>query len=173
MKIEHLAAIVDVRNHIFTVLNDRSVTARDEVAPLDRIRIALDKKFVEALKETSIEDMFIEEVPAKRTPQKKATKVKKVEEKIAPKVEEGAEEKSPESQLPLKFSEAQEEEEVVPIKAPTLTKAGKEALIEKAESTLTEEEEDLAAIQKRIAEEKAKLKAEGRSNKKKTTKKDA
>jgi hypothetical protein len=55
MKISDLAALVTVRNHILTVINDKSVTNRDEFQPLNKVRIALDKKFVEIIKSFSYE----------------------------------------------------------------------------------------------------------------------
>lgn len=53
MKISDLAALVTVRNHILTVINDKTVTNRDEFQPLNKVRIALDKKFVQAVKSFS------------------------------------------------------------------------------------------------------------------------
>jgi hypothetical protein len=55
MKISDLAALVTVRNHILTVINDKSVTNRDEFQPLNKVRIALDKKFVDIVKSFSYE----------------------------------------------------------------------------------------------------------------------
>jgi hypothetical protein len=55
MKISDLAALVTVRNHILIVINDKSVTNRDEFQPLNKVRIALDKKFVDIVKAFSYE----------------------------------------------------------------------------------------------------------------------
>jgi hypothetical protein len=58
MKITELAALVQVRNHILTVLNDKSVTNRDEFRPLNDIRLKLDKKFVEIVKDLDVDCIF-------------------------------------------------------------------------------------------------------------------
>jgi hypothetical protein len=58
MKLSDLAALVTVRNHISTVLNDRGVTNKDEFAVLNKQRVALDKLFVQALKEADVQDLL-------------------------------------------------------------------------------------------------------------------
>lgn len=55
MKITNLAALVLVRNHILTVINDKSVTNRDEFKPLNEARLNLDKKFVKIIKDLDID----------------------------------------------------------------------------------------------------------------------
>jgi|SRR5690606_11084439 len=62
MKVEELAALVAVRNHIFTVINDKSVTGRDDFRPLEAKRRELDLKFVQIIKDTDVEDLFTNEV---------------------------------------------------------------------------------------------------------------
>lgn len=49
MKINDLASMVSIRNHIYTVLNDKSVTSRDEFPALNQARIKIDKKFVSVI----------------------------------------------------------------------------------------------------------------------------
>ena len=58
MSIDKLAALVAVRNHIFTVINDRAITEKGDFAILNQKRIALDKKFVEILKGVDVEKIF-------------------------------------------------------------------------------------------------------------------
>lgn len=62
MKISDLAALVQVRNHILTVINDKSVTNRDEFKPLNEARLKLDKKFVEIVKDIDVDSMFPNEL---------------------------------------------------------------------------------------------------------------
>jgi len=62
MKITDLAALVTVRNHIATVMNDKSVSGKDDFRPLNDARIKLDKKFIAALKETDVESLFSDNV---------------------------------------------------------------------------------------------------------------
>ena len=62
MKISDLAALVTVRNHINTVMNDKGVSSKDDFRPLNDIRIKLDKKFIEVLRGTSIDDLFPNEL---------------------------------------------------------------------------------------------------------------
>lgn len=62
MKISDLAALVQVRNHILTVINDKSVTNRDEFKPLNEARLKLDKKFVEIVKDLDIDSIFPNEL---------------------------------------------------------------------------------------------------------------
>jgi hypothetical protein len=62
MKIQDLAALVQVRNHILTVINDKSVTNRDEFKPLNEARLKLDKKFVEIVKDIDVDSMFPNEL---------------------------------------------------------------------------------------------------------------
>lgn len=61
MKITDLAALVQVRNHILTVINDKSVTNRDEFKPLNEMRTKLDKKFVEVVKTLDVDTIFPQE----------------------------------------------------------------------------------------------------------------
>lgn len=50
MKLSDLAALVTVRNHILTVINDKSVTEKGEHRYLNKVRLELDKKFVSIMK---------------------------------------------------------------------------------------------------------------------------
>jgi hypothetical protein len=58
MNINDLASLVTVRNHIIIVMNDKSVSGKDDFRPLNEVRIKLDKKFIAALKETDLSDLF-------------------------------------------------------------------------------------------------------------------
>ena len=58
MKLTELAALVQIRNHISVVINDKSVTNRNEFTPLNSARILLDKKFVEIVKSLDTNDLF-------------------------------------------------------------------------------------------------------------------
>jgi hypothetical protein len=62
MKISDLAALVTVRNHINVVMNDKGVSGKDDFRPLNDMRIKLDKKFIEVLRETNIDDLFPNEL---------------------------------------------------------------------------------------------------------------
>lgn len=62
MKITDLAALVQVRNHILTVINDKSVTNRDEFKPLNEARLKLDRKFVEIVKDLDADSIFPNEL---------------------------------------------------------------------------------------------------------------
>lgn len=62
MKITDLAALVQVRNHILTVINDKSVTNREEFRPLNDARLRLDKKFVEIVKDLDADSIFPNEI---------------------------------------------------------------------------------------------------------------
>jgi hypothetical protein len=62
MKISDLAAIVSVRNHILTVMNDKTIVNRDEYSVLNQTRIKLDKKFVELVKKVDIENLLPSEL---------------------------------------------------------------------------------------------------------------
>lgn len=56
-----LSKLVDVRNHIQTVVNDRGVTDKNDVNTLHKIRIQLDKKFIELVKEINVDDLNSDE----------------------------------------------------------------------------------------------------------------
>lgn len=62
MKIEELAALVAVRNHIFTVINDKSVTGREDFRPLEAKRRELDLKFIQAIRDNNVDDLFTNEI---------------------------------------------------------------------------------------------------------------
>jgi hypothetical protein len=62
MKITDLAALVQVRNHVLTVINDKSVTNRDDFKPLNEARMKLDKKFVEIVKTLDVDSIFPNEL---------------------------------------------------------------------------------------------------------------
>lgn len=57
MNISELASLVTVRNHIYTVINDKSVTKREDYRPLDEKRRELDLKFVQVLLDSEIEGL--------------------------------------------------------------------------------------------------------------------
>ena len=61
MKISDLAAIVTVRNHIQVVINDKSVTSKDDFRPLFDAKSKLDKKFIEVVKNLDFNDLLTEE----------------------------------------------------------------------------------------------------------------
>jgi hypothetical protein len=63
-----LSKLVDVRNHIQTVVNDRGVTDKNDVNTLHKIRIQLDKKFIELVKEINVDDLNTEEESAIEDP---------------------------------------------------------------------------------------------------------
>lgn len=56
-----LSKLIDVRNHIQTVVNDRGVTDKNDVNTLHKIRIQLDKKFIELVKEINVDDLNSDE----------------------------------------------------------------------------------------------------------------
>jgi hypothetical protein len=58
MKVIDLANLVTVINHIPVVINDKSVTNRDEFSVLNNARTALNKKFVEGVKGLNVETLF-------------------------------------------------------------------------------------------------------------------
>jgi hypothetical protein len=58
MKISDLASLVTVRNHILTVMGDKSATTKEDFKPLNQARIKLDKRFVEIVKEIDVDDLF-------------------------------------------------------------------------------------------------------------------
>lgn len=58
MKIEDLAHLVAIINHIPVVINDKSVTNRDEFSILNNLRTALNKKFVQGLKSLKVGSLF-------------------------------------------------------------------------------------------------------------------
>jgi hypothetical protein len=62
MKISDLAALVTVRNHINVVMNDKGVSSKDDFRTLNDVRVKLDKKFIEVLKGTDVEDLFPNEL---------------------------------------------------------------------------------------------------------------
>jgi hypothetical protein len=69
MKISDLAALVQVRTHILTVINDKSVTNRDDFKPLNDARMKLDKKFVEIVKTLDMDELLIVKVSGPSTSQ--------------------------------------------------------------------------------------------------------
>jgi len=58
MKLSDLADLVVVRNHINTVINDKSITSRDDFRPLNNARSKLDQKFVEGIKALDFDNLF-------------------------------------------------------------------------------------------------------------------
>jgi co-chaperonin GroES (HSP10) len=62
MKITDLAAIAAVSNHIKTVMNDTSASVKDDFKSLNKVRIALDKKFIEAVKELNVKTVLPNEL---------------------------------------------------------------------------------------------------------------
>jgi hypothetical protein len=63
-----LSKLVDVRNHIQTVVNDRGVTDKNDVNTLHKIRVQLDKKFIELVKEINVDELNTEKEPAIEDP---------------------------------------------------------------------------------------------------------
>jgi|SRR5271157_6262055 len=61
MKLVDLAHLVAVINHIPIVINDKSVTNRDEFSILNNARTVLNKKFVEGVKKLNINALFEKE----------------------------------------------------------------------------------------------------------------
>ena len=61
MKLTELGALVNVRNHIGVVINDKHVTNRDEITLLNTVRRLLDKKFVEAVRSLDLDNLFEKE----------------------------------------------------------------------------------------------------------------
>lgn len=64
MTIETLAYIALVRNHLLTVLNDKSASGRDQFRLLNTAKQQLDKKFIDL-----INDLDIESIGAKKLPE--------------------------------------------------------------------------------------------------------
>jgi hypothetical protein len=60
ISLSNLAALVAVRNHIFTVLNDKSACQKSDFQELNKIRLDLDKQFVENLKKLDINSLLEE-----------------------------------------------------------------------------------------------------------------
>jgi hypothetical protein len=65
MKLNDLADLVIVRNHILTVLNDKSATTKEEFRPLNAMRILLDKQFVKEVQDLNFDEPVEESVPSK------------------------------------------------------------------------------------------------------------
>jgi hypothetical protein len=61
INLNNLAALVAVRNHIFTVLNDKSACPKSDFQELNKIRLDLDKQFVESLKQLDTSCLFPED----------------------------------------------------------------------------------------------------------------
>jgi hypothetical protein len=55
MILSELADLVIVRNHINVVLNDKSVTTKNDFRALNDVRTKLDKKFVEVIKNLDLD----------------------------------------------------------------------------------------------------------------------
>lgn len=150
MKITDLAALVQVRNHILTVINDKSVTNRDEFRPLNEARMKLDKKFVEAVKTLDVETLFDDSseyeywksvFKESQKPDKKDTTFPYHPQKL-------------DSQLPLPFDN-ETDNEVLKDAANALTEiAGSD--VQKLEEKLDKLEEQNVKIEPALVEEAAK-----------------
>jgi hypothetical protein len=58
INLNNLAALVAVRNHIYVVLNDKSACQKSDFQELNKIRLDLDKQFVENLKHLDVNSLF-------------------------------------------------------------------------------------------------------------------
>lgn len=167
MSIDKLADLVAVRNHIFTVINDRAITEKGDFAILNQKRIALDKKFVEILKDVDVEKIFsgnsesgitlVDQPFVVWTPLNETSQEKQEDPRLAGLVKYSS---SEQDQLTLPFKDPTVKitpnvvvDNTTPILAPQkATKAPKEPV----------EDSDVAAV---IRREKKLLAAQGRSNK--------
>jgi hypothetical protein len=154
--LKDLAALVAVRNHILNVMNDKSVTNRDEFQPLNQLRIRLDKKFVELVTTIDVEALGMqialgrsdEEEPAEDT-----SSYDKVYEQASAEVEKAMKSLSNHGVTPTPEGAVAVVEKVLDV--PT----------EVAEEIVSKKEEILAAttadaeVSKRIAEEKERVAA--------------
>jgi hypothetical protein len=153
MDIENLAALIAIRNHIVSVLNDRNLVTKDGVVALDRLRISIDKKFVEEVQKLDVNKLFEVSKPSVHPMPIEVAKVNRVE--------------NPEEHYDLLIEKTEQPQQLaLPLEPKNALKKLEPV---KEEPVVTETDEALA---KRIAEEKAKLKASGRSNKKKSNKDD-
>lgn len=155
MNIADLAAIVTVRNHINIVMNDKTVSSKDDFKPLNEARIKLDKKFIEALRNISIENLL----PSTRILCEDNYKPPAAcSSLITPTVQE---------QLSLNLSPSPdgilEEAETPPDHLDDTEQARYEESVELDQQD--PEAADLALIAARVKAQKEQLKKEGRSNK--------
>jgi hypothetical protein len=146
MNILELAAIVTVRNHINTVMNDKSVSNKEDFRPLNEVRVKLDKKFVSVLKELDIETCFSNNNSSPVLNISNSLVKKEVEKNIP-------------EQLSLLLEDKASFERTYDEGVPSQD-------ISKTE-VVDEEAADLALIAERVKAQKELLKKEGRSNKRK------
>lgn len=181
MNINELASLVAVRNHIYIVINDKSVTKKEDYRPLDEKRRDLDLKFVQVLLDLDdVQDLFIDPKDLGQiklegadlqnpTPKKqldffeggssKKTKVKTTKKKpVENSIKKGVEEKVAEVEK-LESEEIQLESSVVPQDTQLLLEEKKKLMA--AEKAASDPE-----IASAIARQKKALDKEGRFNKK-------
>jgi hypothetical protein len=145
MNILELAAIVTVRNHINTVMNDKSVSNKEDFRPLNEVRVKLDKKFVSVLKELDIETCFSNNNSSPVLNISNSLVKKEVKETI------------PEQpSLPLEDKTSFER---------TYDKGVPAQDVAKIDNKEDDEAADLALIEESVKAQKEQLKKEGRSNK--------
>jgi hypothetical protein len=158
MILADLADIVAVRNHILTVLNDKSVSTKDDFRPLNDVRIKLDKLFVSTLREINIESLL----GNKTTPPPPPEEDKQLSlNYVADRTETTWENADtvidhPYDQLEAMYQRQQKREDPV-VEANQQSKS--------IETSTDDEEQDLALIAARVKAQKELLKKEGRSNK--------
>jgi hypothetical protein len=149
MNILDLAAIVTVRNHINTVMNDKSVSNKEDFRPLNEVRVKLDKKFVSVLKELDVETLLSKEKPSQEPEIFVSNSLVKNDEK---------DNVSTQLNLPLEIVDKSSFERTY--------EEGVSSAISKAE-IVDDEAADLVLIAERVKAQKDQLKKEGRSNKRK------
>ena len=57
MKLIDLANLVTVRNHILNVVNDRSLVNKEDGRILHNVRVSIDKKFVQGVKDLKVDEL--------------------------------------------------------------------------------------------------------------------
>jgi hypothetical protein len=180
MKISDLASIVAVRNHINVVMNDKSVTTKDDFKHLNDARNKLDKKFVAELK-NDIEDFFSndllivkvgdsENIPTAKTApiDIDTVSVPQTPEQTTIELSNGGNIKitsketiSIKGQLSLPLNE---EPKVCGFLEPSELNDNDDKY-KKTEKSVSDEESELALIAERVKAQKELLKKQGRSNK--------
>lgn len=62
VKLQDLANLIIVRNHIITVMNDKYITKKEETRALNDIRVKIDREFVKEVSSFNVEDLFKDNV---------------------------------------------------------------------------------------------------------------
>lgn len=142
MILTELANLVIVRNHINVVLNDKSVTTKTEFRELNDIRTKLDKKFVESLKQLDVNTLLNFDATLDSEPETEIFNDPPVSVNVQ------------DNQNIIKVTDSSE---------PLVDVKIEEAPKTEVDNTMSPE--DSETLEKLLQAQKAKLKKEGRSNK--------